>query len=186
MAHAEKLALLSVEEYLAGEERSTTKREYLGGLVYATAGARNEHNLISSNALVAIGGRLRGHACKAYNSDTKIRIRQPNLVRFYYPDLSVVCRPNPRTDTFQDEPVLVVEVLSESTRRVDEGEKREAYLGIPSLQVLLLVEQDICAATLYRRTDGGFGREVLRGADTGVALPELGIDFTLGELYDGL
>ena len=66
---------------------------------------------------------------------TKVRIQLPSQIRFYYPDVSVICRSNPPNDSFQDEPVLVVEVLSRKTRRIEEGEKKDAYLTIPSLSV---------------------------------------------------
>src|SRR5713226_8672303 len=127
MSAAKKLNLISVEDYLAGELVSPIKHEYLGGVVYAMAGARNVHNLIASNTLVALGSRLRGRPCRPFNSDTKTRIRLPAQVRFYYPDVSVICRPNPQTESFQDEPVVLFEVLSRRTRRIDEGEKRDAY-----------------------------------------------------------
>ncbi len=99
MNPARKLHLISVGDYLAGELRSTIKHEYLGGLVYPRAGARNAHNLIASNTLGFLGSRLRGRGCRPYNSDTKIRVRLPTHVRFYYPDVSVICRPNPQTDS---------------------------------------------------------------------------------------
>src|SRR5262245_49576375 len=142
MSTARKLNLVSVEDYLANELTSPVKQEYLGGVVYAMAGARNAHNRIATNTLVALGIRLRGKCCAPLNSDTKSPVHLPTPVRFYYPDASVVCRPNPPTDPFQDEPAALVEVLSRNTRRIDEGEKKDAYLTIPSLGVYLLVEQD--------------------------------------------
>src|SRR3954454_16877082 len=102
MSTARKLNLISVEEYLAGELTSPLKHEYLGGVVYAMAGARNAHNLIATNTLVALGARLRGTPCRPYNSDPKVRLRLPTQGRFYYPDVSIICRPNPQTDSFQD------------------------------------------------------------------------------------
>src|SRR5690242_2569608 len=93
----------------------------------------------------------------ALNSDTKIRVRLPTHLRFYYPDASVVCRPNPPDDSFQDEPAVIIEVLSETTRRIDEGEKKDAYLTIPSLCAYMLLEQDRPAAVVYRRSEQGFG-----------------------------
>jgi hypothetical protein len=74
MRAAERLHPVSVEDYLAGELVSTIKHEYLGGVIYAMAGGRNAHNLIASNLLITLGSRLRGKGCRAYNSDTKIRI----------------------------------------------------------------------------------------------------------------
>jgi Uma2 family endonuclease len=106
------------------------------------AGARNAHNLIAANTQGAVHARLRGRRCRAFNSDTKIRIRLPNQVRFYYADVPVICLPNPPTDSFQDEPAVLFEVLSRRTRRIDEGEKKDAYVTIASLGAYVLIEQD--------------------------------------------
>jgi Uma2 family endonuclease len=186
MSAAKKLNLVSVEDYLAGELVSPVKHEYLGGVVYAMAGAKNVHNLIASNALVALGIRLRGRPCRPYNSDTKIRIRLPNQVRFYYPDVSVICRPNPQTDSFQDEPAVVVEVVSRTTRRIDEGEKKDAYLTIPALNAYLIVEQESPAVEVFRRTDQGFVREVFAGLETTIMLSEMEVELPLAELFEGV
>jgi Uma2 family endonuclease len=184
MSTARKLNPVSVEDYLAGELRSPVKHEYLGGVVYAMAGARNAHNLIATNTVGALYARLRGKPCRPFNSDTKVRIRLPTQVRFYYPDVSVVCRPNPQTDSFQDEPVVIVEVLSRRTRRIDEGEKKDAYLTIPSLGVYVLIEQDTAAVVAFRRTEAGFVREVHEGLDAVLPLGEIGIDLPLAEIYE--
>jgi Uma2 family endonuclease len=186
MSAAKKLNLVSVEGYLAAELASPIKHEYLGGVVYAMASARNAHNLIAANTLGALYGRLRGRRCRAFNSDTKIRVRLPTHVRFYYPDVPVICRPNPQTDSFQDEPAVLFEVLSRSTRRIDEGEKKDAYLTIGSLGAYVLVEQETPAVVVFRRTEQGFVREVYEGLDAIVPLPEIEIDLPLAEVYDGV
>jgi Uma2 family endonuclease len=186
MSTAEKLNLVSVEDYLAGELISPIKHEYLGGVVYAMAGATNAHNLITTNTIVALGARLRGRRCRPFNSDTKIRIRLPAHVRFYYPDVSVVCRPNPQTNSFQDEPRVLVEVLSRRTRRIDEGEKKDAYLTIPTLDVYVLVEQESPAVVVFRRTEHGFVREVYQGLEAVLPLREIDIDLPLAEIYDAV
>ena len=102
MSTAEKLNLVSAEDYLDGELVSPVKHEYLAGVVYAMAGARNLHNIIATNVLAALHARLRGRPCRPFNSDTKIRIRLPTHVRFYYPDavLHIVQRGNNRTPVF--------------------------------------------------------------------------------------
>jgi len=183
---AKKLKLVSVDDYLAGELISTVKHEYLGGVVYAMAGGRNLHHIIATNTLVALGSRLRGQSCRPFNSDTKIRVRLPTQVRFYYPDASVICRPNPQTASFQDEPAVLAEVLSRRTRRIDEGEKKEAYLTVPSLGVYLLIEQDAPAVVIFRRTEYGFVREVYLGLDAVLPLPEIEIDLPLAEIYEAV
>jgi Uma2 family endonuclease len=186
MSLARTMRLVSVEEYLEKEAAAAVKHEYVDGALYAMTGARNAHNLIATNIVVALGARLRGTSCRPFNSDTKIRVRLPAQVRFYYPDVSVVCRQNPQTDAFQDEPAVVVEVVSRRTRRLDEGEKKDAYLTIPALQVYLLVEQDVPAVVAFRRTDHGFVREVVQGMDAAVALPEIGAVLPLADVYDAV
>ncbi len=83
-------ASISIADYLAGEEISQVKHEYLGGTVHAMAGASNRHNTISLNALGSLLAQLRGKPCQPFNSDTKVRIIFPDHTRFYYPDAMVV------------------------------------------------------------------------------------------------
>ena len=186
MSVASQLHLVSVQEYLDAELDSPTKHEYLGGVVYAMSGAKNIHTLVASNILAALWSRLRGQPCRALNSDTKIRIRLPGHTRFYYPDVSVVCRPNPPDQVFQDEPTVIVEVLSDSTRRIDFGEKKDAYLSIPSLAIYLLVEPDSPAVVGFRRSDQGFVREVWEGLENTLSLAEIGVELPLSEVYEGV
>ena len=178
--------LVSVEDYLAGESVAEQKHEYVGGLIYMMAGARNRHNRIASRAQGLLFVGLRGSPCEAFNSDTKARVHAFEKTRFYYPDAMVVCELNPDDDVFQDRPVVIVEVLSESTRRADEGEKRDAYLEVPSLKVLLLVESDRPSVSVDRRgEDGVFTRTWHEGEDAVVPLPEIGLELPLRELHAG-
>lgn len=186
MTAAKKLQHVSVEEYLAGELTSPVKHEYLGGIVYAMAGARNVHNIVATNILGTLHGRLRGKKCRPFNSDTKIRVRLSTHLRFYYPDCSVICRPNSQDDSFQDDPAVIFEVISQSTRRIDTGEKKDAYLTIPSLSAYVLVEQESAAAVVYRRTDEGFVAELYDGMDAVIPLPEIDAELPLAEVYSGV
>lgn len=90
MNAVQRLEPIAAKDYLAGELGSETKHEYVGGVVCAMAGASNSHNLLASNALGALHDSLRGNECRAYNSDTKIRVRMAAQLRFYYPDVSVI------------------------------------------------------------------------------------------------
>jgi Uma2 family endonuclease len=177
---------ISVRDYLRGEQDAKRKHEYVDGIVYAMVGAANVHNRVATNATVALGGQLRGRRCQTFNSDTKVRIRLPRGTRFYYPDALVVCQPNPPGDTFQDAPVVIVEVVSPSTRRTDENEKCEAYLSIDSLSVYILVESSVAAALVYRRGEFGFERERYFGIDAVIALPEIECELRLADLYENV
>jgi Uma2 family endonuclease len=174
---------VSEADYLAGELLSAVKHEYVAGVLYPMAGASNVHSRIAGNIFALLDGRLRDGPCEAFHSDTKIRIRFTHETRFYYPDVSVTCRPNPPDDSWQDEPTLVVEVLSESTRRIDLGEKKDAYLTIPSLEVYLLVEQDSPIVELHRRAASGFVRERYQGLDATVPLKVIQGELSLADVY---
>jgi Uma2 family endonuclease len=184
MSGAPERRPISVEEYLRGELNSQVKHEYLGGFVYAMAGANNVHNRIASNVLGSLYSSLRGKPCQPYNSDTKIRVKLPTHVRFYYPDTSVICDSNPGDESFQDRPVVIVEVLSRKTRRTDEGEKKDAYLTIPTLAVYLLIEQERAAVNVYRRTEQGFAYETYRELSAVVPLNEVDAELALREIYE--
>ena len=185
MTALEKPVAISVEDYLTGEETSDVKHEYLGGTVHAMAGASNQHNRIATNSIISLGGQLRGKPCQALNSDVKVRIEFPDHTRFYYPDAMVVCLPNPLTDHSQDQPVVVIEVLGDTTRRADLAEKRDAYLMLPSLKVLIFVEPEKPSVTLHRRKPGGgFAIEHHLGLEAVIPLPEIDASLTLADLYD--
>lgn len=178
---------VTIEDYLAGEEASEVKHEYLGGTVHAMAGGTNDHAAISANGIVSLGVALRGKSCRLFTSDTRVRIDFADHTRFYYPDAQVVCQLNSGSDRFQDRPAVVIEVLSESTRRTDLGEKRDAYLSIPSLKALILAESDRPYVLVYRRrAEGGFAAEEYAGTEAVIELPEIGAALPLSELYDGI
>jgi len=183
MSTAPQKLPLTAAEYLAGELVAQQKHEYVAGTAYAMSGASVRHNRIATNVTGTLYSQLRGQPCQVFNSDMKIRIRSDRPLRFYYPDASVVCHPNPDTDLFQDRPVLVVEVLSQSTRRVDELEKHAVYLGIPSLRGYLLLEQDRPVAVLYRHGPDGFIREDYAGEEAKIDLPEINCQLRLAEAY---
>ena len=184
MSNAPKLESISVEEYLDGELRSELKYEYVDGRVYAMAGGTNIHNRIASRLLVSLGRQLGSSTCEALNSDTKIRVRLQQRSYFYYPDASIVCDSNPDDDTFQDHPIVIFEVVSESTRRVDEGEKCDHYLSIPSLRAYVLMEQDRSAARVYvRDADGEFSESVYLESDSVIPLESINAELRFADIY---
>lgn len=184
MTAAKQIELVSVDDYLAGELVSKVKHEYSGGYVYAMAGATNAHNAIAASLLGALYAQLRGKPCQPFNSDVKVRVPFPTHPRFYYPDGMVVCEPNPPNETFQDRPVVIAEVVSNSTRRIDEGEKRDAYLTIPTLTAYLLIESNRPRVVVHRRTDAGFVAEAYEGPYAVVPLPAIEAELSLAELYE--
>ena len=187
MVDTPRPARVSVQDYLAGELAASVKHEYLGGEIHAMAGGNTRHSTICTNLMVAFGIALRGKPCRPFNSDLKIRIELPGQTRFYYPDAMIVCELRGDSETWQDRPVVVVEVLSESTRRIDLTEKREAYLAIPSLKCLIFIEPDAPSATVHRRGPaGGFLLEEYADLKAVISLPEVGIHLPLAEVYEGI
>ncbi len=180
--------LMSVEDYLAWEDAQEVRHEYVAGMVYAMAGGTPTHAAIAANVIVAVGAHLRGKRCRPYTSDLKVRIPYPTHTRFYYPDVTVACTMSPTQQVYHDEPTVLVEVASDSTRRTDELEKRDAYQSIGTLKVYLLIEQDRAAAVVWRRAKDGFGfvREVYAGLEGVIALPEIEAALPLAEVYEAI
>ena len=184
MSSAERLEFVSVQDYLAGEDVARTKSEYIDGWVRAMTGATNRHNQVAENCFLALALTLKGKPCQPHLSDTKLRVINQQSKRFYYPDLQVVCEPNLPTETFQDRPVLVIEVLSPSTRLYDLDEKLNAYTQIPTLRYYLILEQHQPIAILLRRNENLFERLQLEGIETVIDLPILGISLSMRDIYE--
>jgi Uma2 family endonuclease len=186
MSAAEIPEFVSVEGYLVSEEMATERSEYIDGWVRAMTGATNRHNRVKGNCFYQLMRALNGQRCQPYDSDTKVRIRRLGRTRFYYPDLQVVCDSNAPTEVFQDSPVLIVEILSPSTRQYDLDEKLAAYLEIPSLECYIILEQHTPIAIVMRRTEKGFLRETYEGIEASILLPFLGCSLSLRDIYEGI
>lgn len=186
MSTAEIPEFVSVSDYLASEEAAKTRSEYIDGWVRAMTGGTNRHNRVKTNCLVHLAVKLKGKKCQPFDSDTKVRIRRQGRTRFYYPDVQVVCETNAPTDVYQDAPVLIVEVLSPSTRQYDLDEKLTAYLEIPSIECYIILEQHTPIAIVMRRTEKGFLRETCDGIASTIQLPFLGCSLSLRDIYEGI
>lgn len=175
---------ISPEEYLAGEENSETKHEYLNGVVYAMAGGTNRHSDISVNITSSLKTRLRGKPCRPKNSDIKVHIRNGNDDRYYYPDVTVVCGAVEPKSSIVENPTVIFEVLSPSTERFDTGEKRDAYLRCESLQAYVIIHTERIEVTIYTRTPAGW--VAMRYNELSDILPLAMIDavLPLSEIYE--
>jgi len=170
------------DEYLAFENASPTKHEYLNGEIFAMAGAKPSHNQVAGNTLGAVHQLLRGQRCRAFTSDQRIYIPQTGL--YTYPDGGVACgRWQIHTDGMcLLNPVLLFEVLSSATRDYDRGAKREHYQQISTLCHLLLIDQPTRLIEHYHRQSGG-PWEVTRVHEGAIDLPDLGGQVALDEIY---
>lgn len=134
---------LSIESYLEMENMSMEKHEYYRGEVFAMSGARVPHNLISVNLAAILKKKLNGKNCKVFNSDQRIHIEDNSL--FTYPDISIVCGEiiTLNNDNYNIlNPVVIFEVLSESTKNYDRGVKFKLYRDIPTLKEYILVDSE--------------------------------------------
>lgn len=145
-----KTAFISEAEYLAGEKIAETKHEYIDGEVFAMAGASASHNRISLNVATLFNVHLDGKPCQPYMSDMKVKVG----TKYFYPDVLVDCSGLADDSHVTEKPTLIVEVLSKSTRRMDETTKRIAYTQIDSLLEYVLIEQDFVDIEIIRRRTG--------------------------------
>ena len=173
---------LTPDEYLADEQKSLVRHEYINGDVYTMSGASEAHNLIAGNMFALLHAHLRGKPCRAFISDMKTQIKQRQDERYYYPDVQVTCHPQDREQYFKQHPKLVVEVLSPSTERTDREEKFQAYRLLSSLEEYVLISQDSRRVEVYRRVDN-WSLEVIQG-DEELSLQSVGLVASLDAVYE--
>jgi Uma2 family endonuclease len=173
-------AVWTETEYTAMENESSVKHEYLDGEVTAMPGGSPRHNRVVARSFLALSAAKQ--TCETLVSN--VRIYAP-AARFYtYPDGGLVCGKWRIHDDGMCllNPVLLVEVLSPSTRDYDLGLKREHYQRIPTLRHLLLIEPEFPWLRHVSRDQAGTWRE--QDHTTGVlALPDLGLSISIPELY---
>lgn len=175
---------ISPTEYLEGEELGDCKHEYLNGVVYAMAGGTNQHADIGGNIFTALKFRLRGKPCRAKNSDASIRLRHGHDERYYYPDVSVICAPKNPHARFEENPTVIFEVLSPSTERFDNEEKKNAYLRCESLQAYVLVHSERVEVTIYTRRADGWDATIYNETSDTLPLPCIECELPLSEIYE--
>ena len=180
----------TVQEYLTREEASTTKHEFYNGEIIPMSGASFIHNTIAVNVMTALKTVLKTKERKYYvaNSDTKIQIESLN--HFVYPDAVVVSgKPiyyQQRADIIIN-PLLVVEVLSNSTEKYDRSLKFDEYCTLPSFQqYVLIAQQQPYVSTFYKESEDLWRRTNVQGAGQSIYLASLDITLALMDIYDGV
>lgn len=169
--------LISVEDYLTGELTSDIKHELIDGCVYAMAGASANHERISVNVLRKLGNHLENMPCEPFGSDMKLRINS----NFFYPDVMVDCRFDNSEPYFTQTPIIIVEVLSRSTRKKDTTLKLLSYINIPSLQEYVLIEQDFVDVQVFRRNEGWLVKHYFLGDE--VTFESIGLTLPVEDIY---
>lgn len=174
---------MSLEAFLAWEERQELKYEFDGFQPVAMTGGTRAHASIQRNLAISIGGRLRGTPCEFFGSDFKVLTADSSRSR--YPDGLVTCTGGRNESTVAPEPVVMFEVLSRSTSSTDHILKNEEYAALPSVRRYVMLEQERIGATVFARSGDDWVGHILTG-DAVLAMPEIGLEVPLTELYEGL
>lgn len=158
------------DEYLAVEEISNVKHEFLDGHIYAMAGGTPDHAALAASVIGYLFAQLQGSRCRVYDSDLRVRVLATGLAT--YPDVTIVCGPretDPEDANTIVNPTVLVEVLSARTQAYDRGEKFEHYRQITSLQEYVLVSQgEPCIEVLRRAPAGSWERVIARSGEAAV------------------
>jgi Uma2 family endonuclease len=141
---------ISEEDYLADEELRDIKHEYFDGEIFAMSGGTVNHQRLTINISSEFHNHLKGTPCEAFSSDMKVRADKGK--KYFYPDVVVSCNNDDGNTHFSESPRIIVEVLSNSTRKFDKNLKRQIYESIPSLEEYVLIEQDRVEITVFRKS----------------------------------
>ena len=185
MSPAEKL-LFSPEDYLARERQASYKSEYYQGELFAMAGASEQHNLIVMNVGATLHGQLKSRPCRVYPSDLRLLI--PTTGLFTYPDLMIICgEPQfeyDRRDVVSN-PIVLVEVLSNSTEAYDRGAKFEQYRTLESLKQYVLIAQDRTSVESFTKSsDGNWVLSATNEMQQSHRLEPIECTLVLADVYD--
>lgn len=178
-------ASIPFAEYLAMDDASQRRHEYLAGQVYLMTGGSQRHNRIAINLVRLLADRLEGMPCQVFINDMKLHVEAADCV--YYPDVFVHCGSGVATaDKLVRDATLVVEVLSGSTAGIDRREKLLAYRKLPGLREYWMVSQDEQRVELHSRTVGGDWQVVVYVAGDAIPAESVGGEpIAVSRLYAG-
>jgi Uma2 family endonuclease len=177
---------LTPEEYLEIERKAEFKSEYYNGEMFAMAGASERHGVIISNIVAEFRQQLKGRVCRVISNDLRLRVLPSGL--YTYPDVIVVCGESRHADDRSDtllNPTVIIEVLSDSTRDYDRGQKFEFYRALPSLQEYLTVAQAYPHIEQWTRQQENSGvLTEFSDLNQSIHLPSIDCVLKLSEVYD--
>lgn len=184
MNETERKVIHSHAEYLELERASPTKHEYLNGEIFAMARGTPEHARLCMRVGIQLGMQFHGRPCEIYSSDLRVRVQETGLAT--YPDLSVVCGKLERDLEDKDavvNPIVLVEVLSDSSEAYDRGQKFAHYRRIPSLREYVLVSQhEPRIEVFHRNEDDSWTLREARAGQT-ARLEAIGCALVVNEIY---
>jgi Uma2 family endonuclease len=174
------------EEYLALEDVATIKHEFYQGEIFAMSGGTFNHSLIKDNSFYALRSKLKGKSCHPMGSD--MRISSPSGL-MTYPDVSVFCGRPELTDKQRTllNPVVIIEVLSPTTRRYDQGEKFLLYRAITTFRDYLLIDSERIHVQHFHRLENNrwILPEYLELTEL-INIDSIGETLRLAEIYEGI
>ena len=173
-------------EYLAHEEASNVKHEYLDGEIYAMAGGTPAHAELSVAVASTLRAQLEGKGCRVFSSDLRVRVAATGLAT--YPDVTVVCGPLERDEESREtilNPTVVVEVLSGGTERYDRGEKFRHYKQTPTLQEYVLLSQKETLVEVWRRKGDAWTQQEAKAGER-LEIESIHCELVTDELYQGV
>lgn len=177
----------TLEEYIALEEKSIEKHEFHQGKLITMAGGTLEHNTITVNigSAIKVASKTAKKKCRVLSSDMKIWIS--TIEKAVYPDVAVVCE-QPQFHQGRhiiNNPLLVVEVLSNSTEAYDRGNKFEHFRSISSFKEYVLIDQYKAKVEVwFRTTQNTWEVSVVQDLEAKVTLQSLGFTIALEDIYD--
>jgi len=178
--------LYSIAEYLDFEKTAIERHEYINGVIKPMAGGSPRHNTIKVNLIIALGLALKNTSYRVFDSDQRIWI--PETSRFTYPDVTVVQEPIivcDQDETALTNPLLITEVLSESTRNYDRSEKFVTYRSLPSFEEYLLIEPDCIQIEQHIKQDDHHWLLILHDdVNSKIALGSVGVEIAIADLYN--
>jgi Uma2 family endonuclease len=170
----------TTEQFLAWEEKQELRYEFDGFQPIAMAGGTAAHAAIQRNLIVALGIGLRGKPGQPYGSELKIKVADRPI---RYPDAFVVCTPVPPRATVASDPVVIFEVLGESSATDDFVTKNAEYRATPSVRRYVVLQQAKAAAVVFSRKGDDWVTDLLTGDDAILRMPENDLDIPLSEIY---
>jgi len=180
--------LFTEAEYLALEQASERKHEFVDGAIVAMAGARPAHNALASNISAALVTMTRGRGCLVLSSDQRVHVPATKL--YTYPDVTVACGARAYDDQNPPSllnPTLLVEVTSDTTEDFDRGKKFLHYQSISELRDYIIVSHTHRRIDHFKREgDGQWRLTTHTRSNAPVDLPDYGGAITLADVYDGI
>jgi Uma2 family endonuclease len=176
---------LSFAQFLAWEARQEGKFEFADGEVVAMSGGTGDHTRIADNFRARLNRHFGvGSPCYAYGSDRKVKVSRPSGDAARYPDATVTCSENDHGKALLiTSPVVILEVISDSSVSTDTIKKPREYTALPTLVQYVLVDSRERWALSYTRREGGWDSDFC--ADEIVAIPHLRLHVSFAELYAG-